>query len=100
MSANPQALSVAAASAAASLCTPPASTPSVPADVVAHGTGSGGECPPSDSLCKEDLGHSYFWREAFLTEPVGRWVCAGGHSLGWSLKRSDESSLNRVERRV
>lgn len=60
MSANPQALSAAAASAAASLCTPPASTPSVPADVVAHGTGSGGECPPSDSLCKEDRGLCFF----------------------------------------
>ena len=44
MSANPQAISAIAASAAASFCTPPASTPSVPADVVAHGTGSGGEC--------------------------------------------------------
>lgn len=33
-----------AAAQAASPCTPSASTPSVPADVVAHGTGSGGEC--------------------------------------------------------
>ncbi len=29
-------------------CTPSASTPSVPADVVAHGTGSGGECAPRE----------------------------------------------------
>lgn len=35
-----------AAAQAAASCTPPASTPSVPADVVAHGTGSGGECIP------------------------------------------------------
>ena len=45
-----------AAAQAASPCTPSASTPSVPADVVAHGTGSGGECigsvlpPDTDAL--------------------------------------------------
>ena len=60
MSANPQALSAAAASAAASLCTPSASTPCVPADVVAHGTGGGGECTSSGSHCIEDLGLCFF----------------------------------------
>lgn len=42
----------------------------------------------------------YLWREAFLTEPVGRWVCAAGHSFSWSLKRSGSASLNRVQRRA
>lgn len=37
-----------AAAQAASPCTPPALTPSVPADVVAHSTGSGGECAPRE----------------------------------------------------
>ncbi len=44
--------------------------------------------------------HSYLWWQVLLTEPVGQWLCVGGHSFGWSLKRSDSASLNRVERRV
>lgn len=49
---------------------------------------------------KANGGRSYLWREAFLTEPVGRWVSAAGHSFGWSLKRSDQASLHRVQRRA
>jgi len=49
---------------------------------------------------KANGGHGYLWREAFLTEPVGRWVCAAGHSFGWSLRRSGEASLHRLQRRA
>ena len=43
--------------------------------------------------------HSYLWRQVFMTEPVGQWLCASGHSCRWSLKRSDQASLDRVQRR-
>lgn len=44
--------------------------------------------------------HSYLWWQVLLTEPVGQWLCAGGHSFGWSLKRSDSASMSRIERRA
>lgn len=43
--------------------------------------------------------HSYLWRQIFFTEPVGQWLCASGHSCRWSIKRSDQASLDRVQRR-
>ena len=43
--------------------------------------------------------HSYLWRQVFLTEPVGQWLCIGGHGCSWSIKRSDQASMNRVQRR-
>jgi hypothetical protein len=43
--------------------------------------------------------HSYLWRQVFFTEPIGQWLCAGGHSFGWSIRRSDAGVMGRVERR-
>lgn len=43
--------------------------------------------------------HSYLWRQVFFTEPVGQWLCIGGHGFRWSIKRSDQASMNRVQRR-
>lgn len=44
--------------------------------------------------------HSYLWWQVLLTDPVGQWLCVGGrHGCAWSIKRSDEASINRVQRR-
>lgn len=44
-------------------------------------------------------GHSYLYWQIALTEPVGQWLCAGGHSCRWSLARTDAGVAGRVERR-
>ncbi len=69
------------------VCLPPA-TQTVPAQSLAAAAGAG-----------QGAGtHSYLWRQVFFTEPVGQFLCVGGHSCGWSIKRSTAASLRRVER--
>lgn len=64
------------------------------------GLNSDGHAMPAPDQADQVGGtHSYLWRQVFITDPVGQWLCASGHSCGWSLKRSDQASLNRVQRR-
>lgn len=42
---------------------------------------------------------SYLWRQVFLTEPVGQWLCVAGHSCRWSIARTDVGVMGRVARR-
>lgn len=44
--------------------------------------------------------HSYLWWQVLLTDPIGQWLCvAGRHGFAWSIKRSDNASMARVQRR-
>jgi len=63
--------------------------------VVAHSVASGlGAVTPF-----RRGGHGYLYWQVFLTEPVGQWLCAAGHSCRWSLSRSDRAVSARVAMR-
>lgn len=69
------------------VCPPPAAAPAV-------------DSLPAPAAAVQGVGiHSYLWHQVFFTDPVGQWLCMGGHGCRWSIKRSDQASMGRVQRR-
>lgn len=54
---------------------------------------------PAEPGVGVDTPHSYLWRQAFFTEPVGQWLCLGGHGCRFSIARTIAAVSARVQRR-